>query len=138
MASDVLHFAAAHGDLEKCRELLSHGHNVNDVDELGYTPLHYAAMKEQIEAAKLLLAAGANVNARDERTIGHTPLGEIADNCSLAMARLLVEAGADPSIRGWMQICALDLAVSRRRGDGPTIYKLLRASAKHLPARHSP
>jgi ankyrin repeat protein len=137
-ADGELHFAAARGDLDKCRELISRGYSVNDFDELGHTPLHYAVKDEQIEAAKLLLAAGANVNARDESKIGNTPLGEIAGNCSLEMAKLLVEAGADPSIAGWMQICALDLAAERKRGDGPAIYKLLRAATKQLPSRHCP
>jgi hypothetical protein len=41
------------------------------------------------------------------------------------MAKLLVDAGADATIRGWMQLGALDKARDRKRGDGPAVYQLL-------------
>jgi hypothetical protein len=46
------------------------------------------------------------------------------------MAKMLLDAGADPTIRGWMQLNALDIAKDRKRGDGPKVYELLRRHAK--------
>jgi len=70
-------------------------------------------------------AKGAHVNAQDDLKSGDTPLGEIAQTCTLKMAQLLIDAGADPTIRGSMQLSAIDRAAKRRRGDGPRVYRLL-------------
>ena len=98
--------------------------------DLGKTPLHYAVEREDLEIIRLILSAGADVNAHDSRNIGNTPLRQVAQSCSLAVAKLLIEAGADPTIEGWMGLTALDNAASRKRGDGPAIYKLLLDAAK--------
>jgi ankyrin repeat protein len=122
---EQLHFAAQDGDLSLIKRLLAEGFDINAFDGLGMTPLHWAAKREHLEAAAFLIEAGADVNARDEARIGDTALGEVAGNCSYEMARLLVDAGADPSIRGWMQLNALDQAKRRKRADGPRVYALL-------------
>lgn len=127
---EPLHSAAQDGDLPRLQELLAQGHPVNAFDELGFTPLHYAAMNGHEGAARFLIRSGADVDAHDERVIGNTPLGEAARSCSLGMARLLVDAGADPTIPGWMRLCALDQAQTRKRGDGPKIYELLKQAAE--------
>jgi hypothetical protein len=75
--------------------------------------------------AAFLIDHGAAVNAQHEPSIGDTPLGEVAGSCSYKMASLLVAAGADPTMRGWMQLNALDRAKGRKRGDGPRVYALL-------------
>src|SRR6188474_3254511 len=90
--------------------------NWSRFDEIGRTPLHYAVEGGHLEVVKELLEAGANVDAQDERVIGDTPLAA-AGNCSLEMAELLIRAGADPARPGWMQLCALDRAKERKRGD---------------------
>jgi ankyrin repeat protein len=131
-----LHSAADKGDLESVQQAIARGQRLSGFDEIGKTPLHYAAAGGHIEIVKALLAAGANVNANDPRVNGNTPLASIAGNCSLEMAELLVRAGADPTIAGWMQLCALDHAKDRKRGDGPKVYKLLQRASKPLPARH--
>ena len=123
---EEIHFVAQEGDIEKIRSLLASGCDVNSFDEIGKTPLHYAVRNENIELVKFLLKSGANVNARCEAQIGDTPLADAAGTCSLEMAKLLIEAGADPRIRGWMQLCALDRAKDRKRGDGPSVYAILR------------
>jgi ankyrin repeat protein len=123
--NERLHFAAQNGDLSLIKCLFAAGSDINAFDSLGMTALHWAAKKEHLEVAAYLIEAGADVNARHEPRIGDTALGEIAGNCSFEMARLLVDAGADPSIRGWMQLNALDRAKRRKRGDGPRVYALL-------------
>lgn len=125
-----LHFAAADGDLERVRAIVSEGGDVNAFDTLGKTPLHYAAEREHVEIAHYLIEHGADVNARNEPEIGNTPLAEIAATCSYRMAKLLVDAGADPTIPGWMQITALHRAEKRTRGDGPKVYQLLLGAAR--------
>ncbi|MGC8638706.1 MAG: ankyrin repeat domain-containing protein [Isosphaeraceae bacterium] len=125
-----LHLAAQDGDLAQVKRLIAEGLDVNAFDELGNTPLHWAAMKEHLEVAAFLIEAGADVNAHDEAQIGNTPLAEIAGNCSLAMARLLVDAGADPTIRGWMQMNALDRSKRRKHGEGPRVHALLAETAR--------
>ncbi len=122
---EQLHFAAQDGDLSRIKRLLAEGSDINAFDDLGMTALHWAAKKEHLDVAAYLIEAGADVNARHEPQIGNTALGEIAGNCSFEMARLLVDSGADPSIRGWMQLNAIDRAKGRKRGDGPRVYALL-------------
>jgi ankyrin repeat protein len=125
-----LHFAAQDGDLDRVRQLIREGHDVNAFDEISKTPLHYAAESEHFEIVEYLIAHGADVNAHDEVRIGNTPLRDVAETCSLRMARLLVDAGADPAIPGWMQLTALDKAKHRERGDGPEVYELLTRAAR--------
>ncbi|MFZ2490140.1 MAG: ankyrin repeat domain-containing protein [Thermoanaerobaculia bacterium] len=128
---EQLHFAAADGDVERMKALVASGFQVDAFDELGFTPLHHAVKTEHLAAIEYLISVGANVNSRDETRIGNSPLAEVAATCSLAVARLLIDAGADPSLPGWMQLSALDLAERRKRGDGPAVYALLtRASSR--------
>jgi ankyrin repeat protein len=128
-AHERLHFAAQDGDLSLIKHLFAEGSNINAFDSLGMTALHWAAKKEHLELAAYLIEAGADVNARHELGICNTALGEIAGNCSFEMTRLLVDSGADPSIRGWMQLTALDRAERRKRDDGPRVYALLMEAA---------
>ncbi|HML19243.1 MAG TPA: ankyrin repeat domain-containing protein [Candidatus Dependentiae bacterium] len=74
-------FEASHtGKVEKIRELIATGINVNVQDEKGYTPLTLAISSERIryedmhEIVRILLNAGANPNLPDNS--GHTPLNE--------------------------------------------------------------
>jgi ankyrin repeat protein len=126
---ELLHFAAQHGDLSRIERLIVDGSDINAFDSLGKTPLHWAAKGEHLNVAAFLIKHGADVNAHHNPSMGDTPLGEIAGNCSFEMARILVDAGADPSIRGWMQLNALDRAKERKRGDGPRVYALLTEAA---------
>lgn len=127
---DDLHWAAERGDIADVKAFLAAGHDPNVFDDISFTPLHYAAREGHLEIIRLLLQAGADVNAHDEPRIGDTPLGCIAGNCSLAVAQALLAAGADPTIRGWMQLCALDRAKDRKRHEGPRVYELLCNAAR--------
>lgn len=129
-ADTRLHEAAQDGRLERLRDLLGTGADVNSFDDLGKTPLHYAVEREDLEMMRVLLSAGADVNAHDTRDIGNTPLRQVAQTCSLDVATALIRAGADPTIEGWMGLTALDKAASRTRGDGPAVHRLLLDAAK--------
>jgi ankyrin repeat protein len=129
-SNDDLHYAASRGDISAVRSLLAEGHDPNAYDDISFTPLHHAAKNGHLEIIKLLLKAGADINAHDDSRIGDTPLGHIAGNCSLAVAKELLAAGADPTIRGWMQLCALDRAKERKKEEGRKVYELLCNAAR--------
>jgi ankyrin repeat protein/beta-lactamase regulating signal transducer with metallopeptidase domain len=62
-SAQALYQAAADGDIEQVRLLISRGADVNDKDSMGKAPLHYACEKGHTELAKLLISRGAGVNA---------------------------------------------------------------------------
>jgi ankyrin repeat protein len=125
-----LHQAAEDGDVDEIRRLLQTEHRqlLNVFDELSLTPLMRAAMNGHVLAVKMLLAAGADVNAHDDRRVGNTVINEVAGDGSFEMIEVLLEAGADPTIRGWMDLNALDRARNRVRS--PAIYAMLEDAAK--------
>ena len=92
-----LHEAAAKGDIEQIKSLLSKGADVNAKDDRGMTPLHEAAYYGQKEVAKLLIAKGANVSSKD--TSGQTPLHKAVTFGSILVSELLVAGGADVNVR---------------------------------------
>jgi len=61
----VLSEAAAMGHLDRMKELLDAGANVNEQSATNMTPLHYAVLQGQSEASQLLLDRGANPNHFD-------------------------------------------------------------------------
>jgi ankyrin repeat protein len=129
-----LHQAASEGNLDEITRLLQSGHLklINTFNEMSHTPLMRAAIGGHVEAVRLLLAAGADVNAHDFSRIGNTAINEVAGDGEFAMIEVLLEAGADPTIRGWMNLNALDRA--RHRSRSPAIYSLLEAAAGKLRA----
>lgn len=135
---EQLHFAAQDGDLERVKELIQEGYDINAFDQdLSWTPLHCAAQEGHIEVVKYLLSQGADVNAYEEEKIGETPLGQVAEECSYEMAETLIKAGADPTIQGWMQLTALYRASTRTNSEGMQVYELLLKTAKKQLHNHS-
>ena len=140
--TESLHKAAADGDIDQVKSLLSRGADVNAEDEEEKTPLHYAAQTGKIEIVRLLVEAGADVNAGkndwpplyvavDEDNlavaeyliahgadvnapVGWTPLQEAAYFSSVEMVELLIYKGADINSGPWT---ALHGAVSEGRKD---------------------
>lgn len=122
--SNTVSFAAAHGDLDALRKFLQKNpQNMEEKDELGFTPLAWAAEAGQKDSAELLLSLGANPNATTKAgrhpldwaaSAGHLPLVELlaakgANDLSVALflaiqqqqvpvARFLLEHGANPNI----------------------------------------
>ena len=128
---EQLHFAAGDGDLDKVKELVAEGYDVNLFDrDISLTPLHNAVRGEYFAVSQYLLENGANVNAQEEEKIGETPLGDVAATCSFEMAELLILAGADPTIPGWMNLTALDRAKKRKDEEGRKVYELLENIAR--------
>lgn len=129
LESQDLLYAVQDADADAVGQLVASEPPLNEVDEIGRTPLDYAVVAESIEIATLLLDAGADVNAHDKTGAGNTPLAEVAGRCSPEIAELLVANGADPTIPGWMQLTALDRAASRKRPEGRRVFEILQGAA---------
>ncbi|KAK4515582.1 uncharacterized protein ATC70_010533 [Mucor velutinosus] len=85
--------ATTAGHLDKVKELVDCGADVNFKDNAGWTPLHEAALKGQYEIAKYLIQQGAEVNVRGFGL--DTPLHDACNSNSPECVQLLVDAGAD-------------------------------------------
>jgi ankyrin repeat protein len=107
-----LHRAAAHAYTKALNELLAADGKValELFDDVGRTPLICAVQQGHLDEASLILDAGANINAHDEKTISNTALATAVKEQNLAMVELLLKYGADPTIKGWVQLSALDRA----------------------------
>jgi len=97
-----LHDAAKAGDLQKVKQLLSSGIDINEKDKSGIiqsgnTPLHDAAYYGRTEVVELLIRKGADVNAKAGLS-GETPLFSAANTYnanSIKIVKLLIQKGAD-------------------------------------------
>jgi len=85
-----LHRAAAAGDVEQVKRLISEGVDINLQDEEKKTPLCHAIKAGKIEVARFLVDAGADVNAGL-----WPPLHVAVDVNDLAMAEYLIAHGAE-------------------------------------------
>ncbi len=84
---------AGDGDLEKVKELLSKGTDVNSRDVLGSTPLMFAANGGNLEVCKVLIENKADVNAKNKD--GVTALMFASSSGDLPVVQLLLEKGAE-------------------------------------------
>jgi len=95
--------AVKKGDIDRVRELLAKGANVNTNDRhkdswiYDQTPLHVAAHEGHKYVARLLLEHGAVVNARDKH--GFTPLYYAVGGGHIDIVSILLEHGADVNAR---------------------------------------
>uniref|UniRef100_A0A673HTP3 Cyclin-dependent kinase 4 inhibitor B-like n=1 Tax=Sinocyclocheilus rhinocerous TaxID=307959 RepID=A0A673HTP3_9TELE len=101
--------AAATGDTERVRGLLSNGVNVNGVNRFGRTPIQ-VMMMGNTPVARLLLEYGADPNVADPGT-GSTPLHDAARTGFTDTVRLLIRFKADPSAADHSQLRAVDVAL---------------------------
>jgi len=98
------------GDVEKVKDLLTNGAEVDVRDKNGMTPLLLAARKGNSEIVRLLLAHGANVNAQDHY-LAWTPLILASALGHKKVVKLLLEYGADIDIKDQNGMTALKYAV---------------------------
>ena len=107
----ALHRAVKEGDVDRVRQLINDGADVNVREDrasellhggprLQYTPLHWAAFLGDWEIAEMLIFAGADLNAEDPWY--STPLYLAAEQAHLDFARKLIAEGANVDVRSSM------------------------------------
>lgn len=123
LAGQELIDAAGKGDLQKLKDLLKKGQNVNSRDENSWTVLMEASKAGHLDIVKALLAAKALVNARDKD--GSTALMAASYPGHEEIVRLLLENGADihPESRGatalgWASMKARDQVMALLKASG--------------------
>lgn len=88
-------------DYNAVKNFLDNGTNINEMRELGITPLmdavQFVSKSDDIEIIKLLIDRGANVNAVDEDN--RSPLFFVEGNESSAIIKLLCNADVNPDIQ---------------------------------------
>ena len=154
-ALEHLHHAAANGEIERVKLLISEGADVNVKNNDGQTPLHYAARRGHKEIVEVLLAHGADVNIganynqtaaefamrSNHREIVQLLVSKGADISPLhfalymkdeAKARRLIESGADVNRRTPYGTTPLDRAVGAGFKD---IVELLIAKGANVNAK---
>ena len=87
--------ATREGNIEKVKELLLKGAEVNKPDGRGVTPLMYAAWAGYTELVKVLVNNGADVNAEDPN--GKTVLMHAEHNYHTDTIDYLIAVGAEKS-----------------------------------------
>ncbi len=91
-----IHVAALVGNIDKVKESLEQGTNVNAKDENGMTPLLRAISGKHSEVARFLIDAGADVNTADKQ--GYVPLVYALWISDPNMVKLLLDKGADVNV----------------------------------------
>jgi len=120
--------------LEKVRELLEQGADVNARDDIGRTPLHATTSWCFVDVARLLIEHGADVNAKDKE--GRTPLHVAVLWRAVEIVKLLLEQGADVNAKDKEGRTPMDLARKIEDNVGKEIVELLRSAVKQrLPVR---
>lgn len=93
-----LALVAARNTAATVRQLLAEGHEPDERDRDGLTPLMWAVRNGAVDAMSALLDAGADPDARDRRN-GWTPLLHAIHTQQPDAVRRLRERGADPNAR---------------------------------------
>lgn len=119
-------FAARIGDVNKLRELLDDGANIERKNNRGLTALYLATRGGHLECAKLLLDRGADVNATSKN--GNSAI-ILASTCDIL--KLLLDHGADvdmkdregftPLINASLRDCSTCVALLLERGADPNL-----------------
>ena len=111
-----LNIAARCGDIERMRDLLNAGADINVHNPAGgWTPLHEASFANNVDAVKFLLDNGANVDEVDMKK--RTCLSMAVSMGKIDLVRLLVENGADVDYKNTTKWTPLHLAAKNGATD---------------------
>ncbi len=86
--------AASYGDVERVRQLLATGADIEARDTYGRTPLHIAAFKSHDVVVETLAKAGADVNALENDAYDIITIAAVAND--LDIMNLAIALGANP------------------------------------------
>lgn len=125
LASDSLIEAARSADVERARQLISDGSDVNLPEPDGTTPLLWAVYLSSPELVKTLLEAGADPNLANDLDI--SPLLQASRYGNAEMVGLLLEAGAH--LADAAPQTETPLMAAARAGSVATVQLLLEAGA---------
>ncbi len=91
-----LHHYAQQGDVEKLKQRIAQGDDLEAVNRLGYCPLFYAIQDDNLEAMRELLEAGASASQCREK---HVLLNQAVSRAQgVEMTRLLLAHGSNPNL----------------------------------------
>ncbi len=107
--ADSLHQAAADGDVDRVKLLISTGADVNAKNADRRTPLHLAAALGGKDAVLMLVRSGADINAKDKNS--RTPLHIAATAYKTDVVKLFVAGGADVNAKDQAGRTPLHVAV---------------------------
>ena len=137
IAAQTIYQAAAEGDLEQVRLLISRGADVHEKDSMGKAPLHHACEEGHTEVARLLISHGAGVNAvsSDRRWSpdSRKPLHYAAMGGHKQTVKLLLSKGADTNsgyAKPWFEAMRSSAAGHKE------IVEVLVAEGAEIPALH--
>ena len=98
--------AAANGKIEKVRNLLDEGVDVDTRDSDNRTILHWAARKGHADIVQLLLERGANAKLADN-DYGNTPIHSASYKGHTDVVRMLLDHGVEPNTKNNIGTTAL-------------------------------
>lgn len=119
--------------LEKVRELISLGANVNTMNDEELTPLLLSVGQESTEITQELIVAGADVNVEyrdpENSTLIVTPLFVAVDVGCLTTVQALLKAGANPNKPVASDSGLTLLFIAAENGDTAIVQALINAGA---------
>lgn len=109
-----IHNAVRNNDIEMLKYILKNSSQfINEIDDMGYTPLHLAVRKDDISMVKYILSFNANTNTQDK--FGDTPLIDSARNNNMEIVKLLICKGADKNIKNKRNQAPLDFISDKKQ-----------------------
>ncbi len=117
------------GNIEKVKEALSGGVDVNAQGLEGFRPIHFVFGAHETDILQLLLDKGADPNARLSNN--NTPLHFAAGLSNPSFTEVLLAAKADPHAKGENDVTVIKNAVSSRE---PQNLRLLAKAGADLNA----
>lgn len=110
-----LHKAASQGNIERLKELIENGININLTGANGETALHHAADRRQDEVARYLIETNIDIHKADNN--GNTALFYAAKAVRPEIALYLIAAGADINTTHENGSTALHRSVDRQMAE---------------------